>query len=182
MTLPISIRTPTDPLGGNRLTLIRFAVPVAQTDPAARIRELATLCRAAQDERSLQYTDGIAATLNLLPRRVIGDMLKHIDFLASNLPGFTFPVFLAGVPVERLVTFGPTSGTAANFTLMSYNGICCVGINIDIEAVPDPHVLIECVREGFEEVLSLGGAHDQVTLPLRDGPAPATAGQSRSWQ
>jgi WS/DGAT/MGAT family acyltransferase len=174
MTLPISIRTPEDPLGGNRLTLIRFPVPVAQTDPAARIREIATLCRAAQDERSLQYTDGIAATLNLLPRRVIGGMLKHIDFLASNIPGFTFPVFLAGVPVERLVTFGPTTGTAANFTLMSYDGRCCVGINIDIEAVPDPHVLIECVREGFEEVLSLAGAHDHVGLPLRDAPAPAT--------
>ena len=174
VTLPISIRTPEDPLGGNRLTLIRFAVPVAQTDPAARIRELATLCRAAQDERSLKYTDGIAATLNLLPRRVIGGMLKHIDFLASNIPGFTFPVYLAGVRIERLVTFGPTTGTAANFTLMSYDGTCSVGINIDTEAVPDPHVLIECVREGFEEVLSLGGAHDHVGLPLRDRPVPAT--------
>jgi diacylglycerol O-acyltransferase len=173
VTLPISIRTPEDPIGGNRLTLIRFAVPVAQADPAARIRELARLCRAAQDERSLQYTDGIAATLNLLPRLVVGGMLKHIDFLASNIPGFTFPVYLAGVPVERLVTFGPTTGTSANFTLMSYDGSCCVGVNIDTAAVPDPDVLIECVREGFEEVLSLAGTHDPVRLPLRDGPAVA---------
>ena len=174
VTLPISIRTPEDPLGGNRLTLIRFAVPVAETDPAARVGELAGLCRAAQDERSLRYTDGIAATLNLLPRRVIGGILKHIDFLASNIPGLPFPVYLAGVRVERLVAFGPTTGTAANFTLMSYDGTCCVGINVDTEAVPDPHVLIECVREGFEEVLSLGGAHDHVGLPLRDRPVPAT--------
>jgi diacylglycerol O-acyltransferase len=174
VTLPISIRTPEDPLGGNRLTLIRFAVPVAQSDPAARIRKLSRLCRAAQDERSLQYTDGIAATLNLLPRRFIGGILKHIDFLASNIPGLTVPVFLAGVSVERLVVFGPTTGTAANFTLMSYDGICCVGINMDVEAVPDPDVLIECVREGFEEVLSLAGAHAPVGLPLRDRPVPAT--------
>jgi hypothetical protein len=43
-------------------------------------------------------------------------------------------------------------------------------------------VLIECVREGFEEVLSLGGAHDHVGLPLRDGPAPAIVVQLRSSQ
>ena len=175
VTLPISTRTAEDPLGGNRLTLIRFAVPVAESDPAARIRKLSRLCRAAQAERSLRYTDGIAATLNLLPRRVVGGILKHIDFLASNIPGLTFPVYLAGVPVERLVAFGPTTGTAANFTLMSYDGICCVGINVDSEAVPDPHVLIECVREGFEEVLSLAGAHEPVELPLRDRPAAGTA-------
>ena len=174
VTLPISTRTADDPLGGNRLTLIRFPVPVAQSDPAARIRILSRLCRAAQAERSLRYTDGIAATLNLLPRRVVGGILKHIDFLASNIPGLTFPVYLAGVPVERLVAFGPTTGTAANFTLMSYDGMCCVGINVDTEAVPDPHVLIECVREGFEEVLSLAGAHDPVELPLRDRPASET--------
>ncbi len=174
VTLPISLRTPEDPLGGNRLTLVRFSVPVAQTDPAARVSELAGLCRAAENERSLRYTDGIAATLNLLPRRFIGGILKHIDFLASNIPGLTFPVHLAGVRVERLVAFGPTTGAAANFTLMSYDGTCCVGINLDTEAVPDPHVLIECIREGFEEVLSLGGEHDHVGLPLRDRPVPAT--------
>jgi WS/DGAT/MGAT family acyltransferase len=175
LTLPISIRTPEDPIGGNRLTLIRFAVPVAEVDPASRIRELNRLCRIAQDERSLQHTDGIAAALNLLPRQFVGGMLKHMDFLASNLPGFTFPVYLAAVPVERLVTFGPTTGTSANFTLMSYDGACCIGVNIDTAAVPDADVLIECVREGFEEVLALAGAHDRVRLPLREGPAvPAT--------
>jgi diacylglycerol O-acyltransferase len=174
VTLPISIRTPEDPIGGNRLTLIRFGVPVAEPNPASRIRELNKLCRAAQDERSLQHTDGIAAALNLLPRTFVGSMLKHMDFLASNLPGFTFPVYLAAVPVERLATFGPTTGTAANFTLMSYDGACCVGVNIDIAAVPDPDVLIECVREGFEEVLALAGAHDRVRLPLREESA-ATA-------
>ena len=139
-----------------------------------RIGELNRLCRVAQDERSLQHTDGIAAALNLLPRQFVGGMLKHIDFLASNIPGFTFPVWLAAVPVERLVTFGPTTGTSANFTLMSYDGACCVGVNIDTAAVPDADVLIECVREGFEEVLALAGAHDPVRLPMREGSAQET--------
>jgi diacylglycerol O-acyltransferase / wax synthase len=33
---------------------------------------------------------------------------------------------------------------------------CCIGINIDTAAVPDPDVLTACLREGFEEVLAIG--------------------------
>ncbi len=170
VTLPISIRTPDDPPGGNRITLIRFAVPVGDADPASRIRALGRLCRAARDEDSLRYTGAIAGTLNLLPRGVVGSMLKHVDFVASDIPGFAFPVFLAGAPVERYVAFAPTTGTAVNLALLSYNGTCCVGITMDAAAVADPEVLAECFREGFEEVLALGGAHDPVRLPLRDVP------------
>jgi diacylglycerol O-acyltransferase / wax synthase len=168
VTLPISIRTPEDPIGGNRITLIRFAVPVADPDPASRIHEIGRLCRTARHERSLQLTDAIAATLNLLPRAVVGGMLKHVDFVASDVAGFTFPVYLAGARIERNVAFGPTTGTAANFTLLSHDGTCCVGINIDTAAVPDPDVLVECMREGFEEILVMAGRHDRVRLPLDD--------------
>lgn len=38
MTMPISIRTAADAMGGNRVTLMRFDVPVAAADPAQRIR------------------------------------------------------------------------------------------------------------------------------------------------
>ena len=110
VTMPISIRTPDDPIGGNRITLIRFPVPVSDPDPASRIREMNRRCRAAREERSLPYTDAIAASLNLLPPGVVGSMLKHVDFVASDVPGFPFPVYLAGSRVERYVAFGPTIG------------------------------------------------------------------------
>jgi diacylglycerol O-acyltransferase len=167
VTLPISIRTANDSPGGNHITLIRFAVPVSDNDPASRIRALSRLCRAARNERSLRYTGAIAGTLNLLPRAVVGGILKHIDFVASDIPGFTFPVYLAGAPVSRYVAFGPTTGTSVNFSLLSYNGTCCVGITSDAAAIAHPAELTECLREGFEEVLDLGGSHEPVRLPLQ---------------
>lgn len=167
VTLPISIRKPFDPPGGNRITLIRFAVPVSERDPASRICAMGPLCRAARDERSLRFTGAIAGALNLLPRGVISSMLKHVDFVATDIPGFDFPVYLAGARMERYVAFGPTVGTAINFALLSYDGTCCVGISMDPAAVPDPDVLIDSAREGFEEVLALGGPHEAVHLPLR---------------
>ena len=116
----------------------------------------------------MPYTNAIAAGLNVLPSGVVGSMLKHVDFVASNVPGFPSRVYLAGAPVERYVAFGPTIGSSVNITLMSYAGTCSVGMNIDIAAVPDPEVFAECMREGFEEVLLLGGEHEPVRLPLHD--------------
>ena len=168
VTLPISIRKPDDAPGGNHITLIRFAVPVSDADPSSRIRAMGRLCRAARDERSLRFTGAIAGALNLLPRGVIGGMLKHIDFLASDIPGFPFPVYLVGARMERYVAFGPTTGTSVNFSLLSYDGSCCIGISMDTSAIAEPEALVECVRKGFEEVLALGGPHEPARLPLRE--------------
>lgn len=173
VTLPISIRTADDPIGGNRITLIRFPVPVGDADPASRIPAMRRLCRAARDERSLEYTNAIAGALNLLPRAVVGSMLKHVDFLASDVPGFAFPVYLAGAQMERYTPFGPTIGASVNLTLLSYDGTCYVGVTIDTAAIPDHDVLLECLREGFDEVLALGGKHQPVRLPSQDRPKAA---------
>ena len=82
-------------------------------------------------------------------------MLKHIDLLASNVPGMTIQLYLGGAPVSGYYAFGPTTGSAVNVTLFTYCGTCCVGITVDAAAVPDYDVLMECFREGFEEVLEL---------------------------
>jgi len=155
VTLPISIRTPDDPAAGNRITLERFSVPVALADPGSRIRATGERCRAARGERSLPHTNAIAGALNLLPPRAVGSMLKHVDFLASNVPGLAFPVFLAGARMTRYVPFGPTLGAAFNVTLLSYDGTCWVGVTLDSAAIPDTAVFMRCLAEGFDEVLAL---------------------------
>ena len=103
------------------------------------------------------HTETIAGFLNMMPKGVIGAMLKGVDFLASNVPGVPVPMWLVGCQVMRFFPFGPTAGSAVNITLMSYNGLCCIGVNSDSAAVPDPDVLVDCLRAGFDEVCSLVG-------------------------
>jgi diacylglycerol O-acyltransferase / wax synthase len=177
VTLPISIRVPSDSIGGNRITLMRFAVPVSDADPASRIKTIDRLCRAARSERSLPLTDAIAGVLNVLPRGTVGGILKHVDFLASDVPGFPFPVFLAGARLERYVAFGPTIGSSVNLTLLSYDGTCAIGVTIDTAAVPDADRLADSLRDGFEEVLALGGSHEPVRMPMREICSTAPVGQ-----
>ncbi len=177
ITLPISTRQEGDPPGGNRISLERFRVPVGLADAAERMRRIGRRCRTARDDRALPMSDAVAGTLNLLPSGVVGSMLKHIDFLASNVPGVGVPIYLAGAEVTGYYVFGPTTGSAVNVTLLSYRGTCCVGFTVDAGAVPDGEVLMECFRQGFEEVLVLGGHHRPVELPLRAGlPAAGSPG------
>jgi len=163
VTMPISLRQEDDPEGGNRITLERFTVPVAEADPGARVRMTGWRCRAARYEEVLPLSDAVAGVLNLLPSGVIGSMLKHVDFVASNVPGVPMPIFLAGAPVSGYYAFGPTTGAAVNVTLVTYQRTCCVGCTIDTAAVPDPDKLTACLRDGFDEVLALGGEHHPVT-------------------
>ena len=156
VTMPISLRRPTDPPGGNRITLMRFVVPAGIVDPVARIGALDSSCRGARAEPSLALTEEIAGALNLLPAPVVGSMLKHVDFLASDVPGFPAPVYLCGSRVTGYYPFGPTIGAALNATLFSYDGGCCIGVTVDTEAVPDDDVLMECLAEGVAEVSAAG--------------------------
>jgi diacylglycerol O-acyltransferase / wax synthase len=122
---------------------------------------------AARAESSISMTDAIAGTLNLFPSGFVGGMLKHVDFVASNVPGLPMPLYIGGARLERFYAFGPTIGAAVNVTLLSYCDTCEIGVNTDTGAVPDPEILMDCLREDFEEVLDLGGDHDRVLLPGR---------------
>jgi diacylglycerol O-acyltransferase / wax synthase len=81
---------------------------------------------------------------------------------------------LSGAPVEGFYSYNPTGGSAVSTTLISYRGVCNVGVNIDTAAVHDPEVPLDCLRHSVEEVLELPGAHAPVRLPLREArEAPA---------
>lgn len=157
VTMPISLRTPTDPVGGNRATLARFDVPAALADPAHRIRIIHERTSKMRDEKSLAYTQLIASALNLAPRWYVGSVLRNVDFIASDVPGLPMPVFLAGAAVRMQYAFSPTLGASLNVTLLSYVDTCALGINVDTGAIPDFDVFYDCLVAGFDEVLALAG-------------------------
>lgn len=126
------------------------------------------------------FTNAMAGTLNLLPRAYVGGMLKHIDFLASNVPGIRSPLYLTGAKVDSFYGFGPTIGAALNITLMSYCGTCYVGVTIDTGAVTERDVLMDCLAEGFDEVLAVGNRTGRVVLPGRTDSPITSAGNETS--
>ena len=157
LSMPISLRTKADGVGGNRITLMRFDVPAGEADPAARIKAIHQRAAVARDEKSVPYTQRIAGLLNLMPRWYIGSVLRHVDFVASDVPGVPVPVLLGGAPVRAQYAFGPTIGSAVNVTLLTYVDTCALGIDIDTTAIPDYDIFYEALVAGFDEVLALAG-------------------------
>ncbi|MEO1064523.1 MAG: wax ester/triacylglycerol synthase family O-acyltransferase [Actinomycetota bacterium] len=155
VAMPLSVRTDDDAEGGNHVTVLRFKVPVGVAEPAERVAALHAATSEVRAERSIGYIEAVSGLLSWMPQGVIGSMLKKVDFLASNVPGVTVPMYLVGSEVRRFFPFGPTAGSAVNATLMSYRDWACIGLNTDAAAIPDPEVFTECVDEGFAEVLAL---------------------------
>lgn len=155
LTMPISLRSDEDGMGGNRITLMRFDVPVGVADPARRISSIHERTGRVRQEKSLPYTQLIAGALNVMPRWYIGSILRHVDFLCSDVPGVPVEVYLGGAKVVGQYAFGPTIGSAVNVTLLTYVDTCALGIDVDTGAIPDFDEFYDCLAAGFEEVLAL---------------------------
>lgn len=155
LTMPINLRTTGEEMGGNRITLMRFDIPAGLSDPAQLMREIHSRTSKIRNERSIPYTQAIAGVLNLMPRWYIGSILRHVDFVASDVPGIPVPVYLGGARVTAQYAFGPTIGAAVNVTLLTYADTCHFGLNVDTGAIPDYDLFESCLVEGFDEVLQL---------------------------
>jgi hypothetical protein len=155
LTMPISLRTDGDGMGGNRITLMRFDVPVGLADPAQRISCIHERAVRVRNEKSLPYTQLIAGALNVMPRWYIGSILRHVDFLCSDVPGVPVQVYLGRAQVRSQYAFGPTIGSAVNVTLLTYVDTCALGIDVDTGAIPDYEEFYDCLAAGFDEVLAL---------------------------
>ncbi|MGE5288300.1 MAG: HAD-IB family hydrolase [Micromonosporaceae bacterium] len=159
---PISLRTQDDPQGGNRFTGARFAAPMAERDPAARIaavRQFVLTARAASAAAADAVPAALAPALGWLPSPVIGIVSGRLtstnDVQVSSIPGVPYPVYVAGSRITHIYPFGPLPGCAAMITLMSHNGDCCIGINTDTLAIANPGRLTDDLRAGLDEVVAL---------------------------
>lgn len=160
VTMPINLRRPGDTFGNNRFVPARLAIPIDALDARQRMQRMGALSRRWRGEPALPMSNVIAGALNRLPvaltTSIFGGMLKAIDFVATNVPGLPHRVYLAGAEVTHEYAFAPPSGAAFSVALLSHGDQCCIGINIDTTAVPDADELIACLREGFDDVLSVG--------------------------
>jgi len=161
---PISLRNQDDPQGGNRFTGAKFAAPMAERDPAARIaavRQFVLAARAASGAASDTVTTALAPAVGWLPAPLVGVVSGRLtstnDVQVSSIPGVPYAVYVAGSRITHMYPFGPLPGCAAMITLLSHEGDCCIGINTDTTAVADPGRLADDLREGLAEVVALGG-------------------------
>jgi hypothetical protein len=159
VAIPISVRRPGDPAGGNRIAGVRFAGPIAITEPRERIRRIRALLVSARSEPAADTIGLTSPALARLPGAVIAriacSQTRGNDLQATVVPGPRTARYLAGAHIERVYPFAPLPGCAAMIMMVSQGDVGCVGANLDAAAVTEPELFRQCLADGFAEVLSL---------------------------
>lgn len=156
---PISVRKEGDPPGGNRFAALRYAAPVGETDPIARVRELQQFLRAMRAEPALdamvRLTPALAALPATLAAQWAAGITSALDAQVSNVPGMAGPAMLSGVRITQVFPFGPRPGCPMTITMASHDGRCCIGVNSDPAAVIDAEAMTDSLRAGLQEMMAL---------------------------
>jgi hypothetical protein len=144
VAIPINTRTDRS-AGGNAFLPNRMLLPADIDDPVERFAAVHRRMTEAKGEHLAGLADILAAAAARLPPAVIlgaaRAQVESVDFVASNLRGAPFPLYIAGALIMANYPIGPTAGTAFNATLLSYQNSLDIGINIDAGAVSEPQLL-----------------------------------------
>lgn len=145
----------------NRFGPVRVVVPTVPKDPAARFALVRARLATTRHEPALGLVEELAGLLGVLPTSVLVNLTRTqartLDFVTSNLRGSPTPLYLAGRRIEASFPFGPRTASALNVTLFSYADELQLGLNIDPAAVTDPGLLVTCLAESFDALLTVVG-------------------------
>ena len=158
MGMPVSVRVDGAEATGNHLAAIRVELPLEADEPD----HLIEVCQALIDSHRADPAQSIIGPaqqlLARLPAQLSGlafaQVLRGSDFLTSNLPGSPVPMYIGSAEMLAQYPFGPTSAAAVNVTLLSYQDTANIGISVDPAATDQPSLVADCIRQGFEWVLT----------------------------
>ncbi|RNL62846.1 DUF1298 domain-containing protein [Nocardioides marmoriginsengisoli] len=157
LSLPIDVAGANEHVAGNHISAAIIPGPASIEDPFERLRSVHELVASRRAEPGLSALDHLAPTLRQVPARVaiaaMGAHARRVDLQASNLVGPPCPLYLAGQKVERMYAFGPLPGVPAMAVLVSYDGVCTIGLTLDPAAVTDTALFVDCVQAAFDELL-----------------------------
>ena len=154
--IPTSVRAADDREMGNRVSTMFASLPVEIENPARRVdavRRSTVGCEAdARERRERQRSRSgqrsprpilFSGVIRLHARLRFGERVRPaINLIVSNVPGPSFPLYLAGARLVALHPLGPILDDAGlNLTVMSYLDHVDFGFIACRELVPDVDAL-----------------------------------------
>lgn len=156
VAVPVSTRRGGE-AGGNAFSPTRVVLPSGESHTAgAHLHAVSQRMNQTKRERATDLIEPVAAAAELVPtpllRAAVVRQAATIDYTASNLRAAPIPLYIAGGLIDATYAIGPLAATAANITMMSYNGRIDLGFHVDTAAVTDPELLRDTVVAAFHEV------------------------------
>jgi len=187
---PVSVRKAADERRqGNHVSTWIVPLPLAESDPIARIDALHRHTEELKRSRAALGADTVMKLAEWLPPAMIeaGVAMANgpANTIVTNVPGPQFPLYVVGAPMLGMYPMVPLiPGVGLGIALMSYDGKLCWGFNADYELVPDLKLFCDDVCAAFEELRAAVVARfmERRTAPAVDereisieGPTPQDA-------
>ena len=157
--VPVSIRRPDEQLElGNRITTIMVRLPVATSDPVARlvaVRDETARLKQSEQARAasliIEATGWTPPTIN----RVLAETMSRPltwNLVVSNVPGPQAPFYLLGRRLREVYPFVPLSPQRRSLSVgvVSYDGGVFFGLVGDRDAISD----IDLLAGSFEAAVA----------------------------
>ncbi|MEY2398366.1 MAG: diacylglycerol O-acyltransferase / wax synthase [Actinomycetota bacterium] len=158
VSIPLNTRSDKS-VGGNDFVPARVVLD-ASPDPRKRFTAVHERLNDVKTARSPGLGWALAGLFTSLPSpllvAVARTQIETVDFACSNVRGAPFPLWVSGARVLSNHPMGPTGGTAANATVLSYEGALDLGLVTDPAAIDAPVDLRDYIAQEFEELIALG--------------------------
>ena len=160
-TIPVNLRPLDGPIEfGNKFGLVFLSLPVGIADPLDRLRELKKRMDDLKESAEPIVAFGLLNAIGMVPAEVENLALTLFGSKATavmtNVPGPRQTIYLAGVPVKRIMFWVPQSGhLGLGVSIISYAGEVMVGVATDAGLVPDPEQIVKGFQREFEALMQL---------------------------
>jgi WS/DGAT/MGAT family acyltransferase len=159
--VPVDLRPPerANELG-NEFGLVLLDLAIRSKDPLQRVR--ATKARMDKLKRSPEPVAALVLfdILGRMPRAVEDLTIQVFERKASvvmtNVAGPKEPLYLAGVPIDRVMFWVPHPGRelGMGISILSYRGAAALAVIADAHLVPDPETITAQFQREFDTMLA----------------------------
>jgi WS/DGAT/MGAT family acyltransferase len=166
--IPVSRRSRTnDPRRGNVLSGYLCDLPVQETDPLARLRQIKITMdrhKAAGFARGPGAIPVLADRMPAALHRVAGPLARHgapllFDTMITSVPIPARGLTLAGAQLQEVYPIAPLArGQALGIALSAYQGRVHVGLHADRQTLPDLHRLAAAVPAALANLACADGS------------------------
>ena len=156
MSLAVSSRGDDDSRAGNAFGLARITVPTAKMPIGERFTLIGQAASAARGGGAATVSTA-AALASALPSAIVARLARQqaatVDIATSNVRAAPVPLYMAGGKMIATYPIGPLMGVPCNVTMMSYNGMLNIGINIDPAAIAEPNRFVKALQRSTKSLI-----------------------------
>lgn len=132
---------------GNQFGLVYVSLPLGVRDPAERLSECKRRLDGLKSSPDATVSFSVLGAMGFVSASAeqlgVDLFTLKATALATNVPGPSAPVSIAGVRVANMLVWAPVSGRMGmSFSFLSYAGNLTVGLGVDERLVPDPDSLL----------------------------------------